>query len=110
MRRSAKIPQPHGGALNAGGTPGNRGGGRLPLVLKSALEEIRSDPKALRSLLTAARNASSKGFAVAWRLAARYDPDRPSEKLDVNLQVGLADRLKAARQRSLLHLPTGNGR
>jgi len=26
----AKIPQPHGGALNAGGTPGNPGGGRRP--------------------------------------------------------------------------------
>ena len=25
-----KIPQPHGGTLNSGGTPGNRGGGRPP--------------------------------------------------------------------------------
>ena len=26
----AKIPQPHGGALNSGGTPGHRGGGGRP--------------------------------------------------------------------------------
>lgn len=30
----AKIPQPHGGALNAGGTPGNPGGGRKPSIVK----------------------------------------------------------------------------
>ncbi|MEO8683010.1 MAG: hypothetical protein ABI665_28450 [Vicinamibacterales bacterium] len=29
----AKIPQPHGGALNAGGTPGNNGG-RPPSVVR----------------------------------------------------------------------------
>ena len=30
------IPQPHGGALNSGGTPGNRGGGRPSHAVKQA--------------------------------------------------------------------------
>lgn len=36
-----KVPQPHGGALNRGGTPGNKGGtGRPPNALR---EEMRGD-------------------------------------------------------------------
>jgi hypothetical protein len=36
----AKIPQPHGGALNAGGTPGNRGGrGHPPSELRALARE-----------------------------------------------------------------------
>ena len=30
------IPQPHGGALASGGTPGNKGGGRPPSALREA--------------------------------------------------------------------------
>ena len=37
----AKVPQAHGGALNAGGSPGNRGGGRKPSAFKERLERIR---------------------------------------------------------------------
>jgi hypothetical protein len=33
----AKIPQPHGGALYAGGVPGNEGGGRRPMTLRQRL-------------------------------------------------------------------------
>lgn len=32
----AKVPQPHGGALNVGGTPGNKGGGRLKEEVRNA--------------------------------------------------------------------------
>ena len=31
-----KVPQPHGGALNSGGTPGNKGGRSYPLKAKAA--------------------------------------------------------------------------
>lgn len=81
------------------GNPGNRGGGRPPSGLKEALAELRGDPKALKALKTAARNAKSKGFPVAWRLAERYDPDRPSEKHDVNLSIGLAAAMREADER-----------
>jgi hypothetical protein len=45
----AKVPQAHGGALNAGGSPGNRGGGRKRNEFKARLEQIR-DEKALHLL------------------------------------------------------------
>jgi hypothetical protein len=36
----AKVPQPHGGALNAGGTPGNPGGGRPKDEVREKLLKI----------------------------------------------------------------------
>lgn len=35
-----KIPQPHGGALNSGGTPGNRGGGRPKQTARMTCREM----------------------------------------------------------------------
>jgi malonyl CoA-acyl carrier protein transacylase len=81
------------------GNPGNKGGGRPPSGLKEALEALRKDPKALKALSTAARNAKSKGFPIAWKLAERYDPERPSEKHDVSLTVGIAAAMREADQR-----------
>lgn len=34
-----KRPQPHGGALNGRGTPGNRGGGRTPSAIRATARE-----------------------------------------------------------------------
>src|SRR5262245_54392044 len=43
-----RIPQPHGGSLNAGGTPGNKGGrGRVPSALRRAARESLADRIAL---------------------------------------------------------------
>lgn len=42
------IPQPHGGALLAGGVPGHRGaGGRTPDEFKAKMREYASSQKAL---------------------------------------------------------------
>ena len=39
-KKPALIPQPHGGALSAGGTPGNRGGtGRPPSRIRQAFRD-----------------------------------------------------------------------
>ncbi len=44
MEKDAElIVQPHGGALLAGGKPGNKGGGRLPSEIKGTLREIVDD-------------------------------------------------------------------
>jgi hypothetical protein len=46
------IPQPHGGALNSGGTPGNRGGGRPSHAVKHALcGDLEIAHQRIRSLL-----------------------------------------------------------
>ena len=46
------IPQPHGGALNSGGTPGNRGGGRPSHAVKQAFcGDLEIAHQRIRSLL-----------------------------------------------------------
>lgn len=62
----AKRPQPHGGALNAGGTPGNKGG-RPPSVLREVAREYIAEalPKlrlvALGERVTVTRKLERKG-------------------------------------------------
>ena len=35
-----KVPQPHGGALNSGGTPGNKGGGNYRTTFRDGLQKL----------------------------------------------------------------------
>ena len=37
-----KVEQPHGGALNSGGTPGNKGGGRPPQEFRERMRQLIS--------------------------------------------------------------------
>ena len=84
MPAVTKVPQPHGGALNSGGTPGNKGGmGRPPLRLLEALRKVREDPQNQEVLHRAAGDSKDPGFTTAWRLATDYDPDRPGQKHDL---------------------------
>lgn len=47
-----KVPQAHGGALLAGGMPGNKGGGRLPFAVREAALEgaAKAIPKLIAHL------------------------------------------------------------
>ena len=82
-----KRVQPHGGALNAGGTPGNAGGGRPRKVWKEFLEELRRDPEVQDELLAAAKDRTSAGFRTAIALAEKYDPDKPAEKAELKISA-----------------------
>lgn len=79
----AKIPQAHGGALNAGGTPGNAGGGRPPKAFKDFLAELRRDPLAQAALEKAAKDSESRSFGAAWKIVADYDDEKPAEKRQI---------------------------
>lgn len=83
-----KIPQPHGGALNSGGTPGNKGGGRpkdewLQLLRELAstnrtmagLKQILADP-AHPHYLKALEFAADRGYGKPTQLVGG-DPDQP---------------------------------
>lgn len=77
----AKVPQPHGGALNAGGTPGNKGGtGRPPNSFRAFLKTLREDPEVQSAILSAAKDPTSRGFSTAMALAEKYDDDKPAER------------------------------
>lgn len=89
----AKVPQPHGGALNAGGTPGNKGGtGRPPNSFRAFLKTLREDPEVQSAILSAAKDPTSRGFSTAMALAEKYDDDKPAEKAELTVS-GLEDIL-----------------
>jgi hypothetical protein len=48
VKTPEKVPQPHGGALNAGGTPGNKGG-RPPSAFKESIRALINDRETLRT-------------------------------------------------------------
>ena len=88
----AKVRQPHGGALNAGGTPGNKGG-RPPSAIRQA---CRDDFDQLRvKLVTIARS----------RKAREYDRIRAIEVLG---RFGLGEqRISDADVRAALEKTVG---
>ena len=97
-----KIPQPHGGALNAGGTPGNAGGGRPRQAWKQFLAQLRDDPKVQQAVELAAQDASSKNFKAALDVIVRYDEDKPAEEIRLTheqREQRLNDLLMAAKSR-----------
>lgn len=100
-----KIPQPHGGALNAGGTPGNAGGGRPPKAFKDFLSDLRNDPLVRFKLAAAAKGEGLPGeFKAALDVMVRYDIDKPAEALDVTLtdeqrEAKVLDLLTQAKKR-----------
>jgi hypothetical protein len=80
-----KIPQPHGGALNSGGTPGNAGGGRIPQAFKDFLKsEIRENATSRDALVKASQDDKGRNFKAAWDLAADYDDEKPAEKKELS--------------------------
>ena len=96
------IPQPHGGALKAGGTPGNKGGtGRPPDVFRRKLQVLADDfvndrrnglPALLKSederlQLAAFESAADRGFGkpvqpVAVEAEVRYIVEVPMPSND----------------------------
>lgn len=55
------IPQPHGGALKSGGTPGNKGGGRpKDRVRALALQGTQAAVKGIMRMLADAENGDTK--------------------------------------------------
>lgn len=88
----AKVPQPHGGALNAGGSPGNAGGGRPPKAFKDFLAELRRDPASQEALKTAAQSAGNKNFGHAWKVAIEYDDEKPAKKVELVTPLSTAER------------------
>lgn len=70
-RKPAKIPQPHGGALNAGGTPGNKGGtGRPPNEHIEYCRELLSDPACEAEAKAVLTDRFHGAFAAMWKAVA----------------------------------------
>jgi hypothetical protein len=92
-----KILQLHGGALNAGGTKGNRGGGRPPEEVRQACRDgfFEHLPKALAVLKS--RKSTNVERLKALDLLGKYGG---LVKTEVERTGGtLEDYLKARRER-----------
>lgn len=100
-KSAAKSPelkaQPHGGALLAGGLPGNKGGtGRPPNVFKTFLARLRQDPDFQDALEKAAKDPTGRGFGAALKVVTDYDDDKPAEKKQIGGAIEL--RVKIERE------------
>lgn len=82
-KKPEKVPQPHGGALNSGGTPGNKGGGRPPDEFKRRMAAMASSETAL-DYLEACLNGEH-GPEVALR-AQQYAAERGYGKVPQALE------------------------
>lgn len=75
------IPQPHGGALKAGGTPGNKGGtGRPPNKFIETCLKNTEDP----SLWAAAKEKHPLGVL---QMSAEYAHGKPKDTLSVEGEI-----------------------
>lgn len=93
-----KVPQAHGGALNAGGTPGNKGGGRPPQAFKDFLATLRNDPDAQDALKKAALDPAMGSFGAAWKIVTEYDDAKPAKKLELTAPMSTAERQEAVKR------------
>lgn len=73
-KEPGKIPQPHGGALYAGGVPGNRGGGRQPAAIRALFRDAAADRIALLREIADGKveDASTQDRLRALEILAKY--------------------------------------
>lgn len=100
-KTTEKVPQSHGGALNAGGTPGNAGGGRPQKAFKDFLSELRKDPEVQDALARAAKDETSTSFRAAHSIMAQYDTEKPAERKVIQLDgpQGISEAFNLIRDR-----------
>src|SRR5262245_5047287 len=80
------IPQPHGGALLAGGKPGNKGGtGRPSKKFSVFMRELREKAEVHDAIERAAKDETSRGFAPVLNTLKEYDEERPGQKVEVTV-------------------------
>jgi hypothetical protein len=102
------IPQAHGGALNSGGTPGNKGGaGRPPSAIRAQMRE-HLDSKVLKKVMTEFETGDLDTLDVADFLAKyglgtmkEVSVENVRERLRLTLEV-LRRELSAAELRAII--------
>jgi hypothetical protein len=94
-------PNANGGRLRVGGKKGNKGGhGAVPKAFKDFIrDEMRNGFKSRHALIEASRDPESKGFNIAWKLAADYDDDKPAEKHAIAGKVEVTVRIQREGRR-----------
>lgn len=95
-----KIPQPGGrGALNSGGTPGNKGGtGRPPDQFKELCRELASGEKTIASVRKILEDSTHTQLVAALRWASEHGYGKPNQPVDVGVSDSLAALILAGNK------------
>lgn len=90
-QKPALVTPKHGqGKLYRGGVPGNKGGRPKGSGFVQLFEKVRDDPKVQKAILQAARSGKHTNHVNAIRMAASYDPNRPTKDTPpTHIQVGV---------------------
>lgn len=95
----AKVPQPHGGALNAGGTPGNKGGtGRPPNEFKDFLAKLLDDPKVRDSVEQILRDKDHKAFSTVYGDTVDRVHGKAKQPLEHTMSASMEELLAGSRR------------
>jgi hypothetical protein len=84
-------PGKNGGLLRAGGTPGNKGGGRPCNAWKEFCRATLTDSEVQASI----RRRALKGHPAILKLLADHGEGMPEQKLTLDADAGALDRLFA---------------
>jgi hypothetical protein len=92
VRNSVPMrPGKNGGLLRAGGTPGNKGGGRPRNAWREFCREMLHDEKVRDALMKRAR----KGQHATLKLLVAHGEGMPTQKITIDADAGALDRLFA---------------
>lgn len=84
----ARIPQKHGGALLAGGVPGNKGGtGRPPNWLRDWCDELLANEKAKQQVEEILQDKDHQAYHQMWKAVSERAAGKPSMSLEVKGEV-----------------------
>lgn len=92
-----KVPQPHGGALNRGGTPGNAGG-RPPNEFKAKLREFVSREDVMGHVnLILTQGPKHPDYRWAAEYATDHGYGKAVQKVEADVQVAIHVHLPQPR-------------
>lgn len=89
----------NGGTLNAGGTPGNKGGGRPPDAFKAMCRELASADKVRDRVIEILENPRHIYFLGALKWASEHGYGSPKQAIEHSISEQTIEDLVAASRR-----------
>lgn len=92
------IPRPDGrGALNSGGTPGNKGGtGRPPNEFREWCDDLLNRPASRQQVEGILGNQDHPAYATMWKAVTDRAYGKPGQSVQVDATQGFAALVAAA--------------
>jgi hypothetical protein len=81
------VKQPHGGALQRGGTPGNKGGGRPKNEFKAICRELTTREATLIAVMAILEDPKHEHYMSALKWASEHGYGKATETIENNTTV-----------------------